>query len=235
MPTFARKVAQVGLAAGLVLAGLLAAATPAAAASDETLPGVKAALTARIDLRLAALDRNLAAITAAQHLNGAHRDQLSTVLDDAIAGLTELKAQVAQETTPAAVRADAESMVYDYRVFLLLGPQVRLTIAGDTLAVAIDTAQQAHDRLAPQVAEKAAAGTDTTAAEADLAEMQAAIDAAQAKLSGQVEALLALAPGPDGPAIRSAVTAVRQALGGTRAELLTARAEGAAVRGFLQD
>jgi hypothetical protein len=233
MHTFTRNVVRVGLAAGLAFAGLFAAATPAAAA-DETVPGVKAALTARIDLRLAALDRDLAAITAAQHLTEAHRDQLSTVVNDASAGLTDLKAQVAQETTLPGVRAAAESMVHDYRVFLLVGPQVRLTIAGDTEQFAIDKAQQAHDTLADQVAGKKAAGTDTTAAETDLAEMQAAIDAARTRLDGQVATLLAIEPGPDAVAIRSAVAAVRQALGHTRADLQTARSEGLAVRAFLR-
>jgi hypothetical protein len=217
----------------VAVVGLVATTAPAAAAEDGTLPGLKAAVTARIDLRLAALNRELAAINAARHLTDDHRTELSTVVNDTIAGLTGLKGQVAQETTPAAVRADAESMVNDYRVFLLVGPQVRLTIAGDTEQFAIDKAQQAHDKLAGLVAERSAAGADTGAAETDLAQMQAAIDNARTALDGQVATLLAIGPGPDGTAIGNAVSGVRSALGGVRSELRTAAAEGRAVLEFL--
>jgi hypothetical protein len=246
MRTFIRTIVGVGLA----VTGLVAVAEPAtaaataatatgavatASAADETLPGLKAAVTARIDLRLAALNREAAAVQRARHLTDDHRNSLSTVVNDAIAGLTELKDQVAQETTLAQVRTDAQSMVDDYRVFLLVGPQVRLTIAGDTEQFAIDRAQQAHDRLAGLVDERRAGGADTTAAETDLADMQAAIEAAQSHLDGQLDPLLAITPGPDATAITDGVSGVRQALGSVRGDLRTAAAEGRAVLEFLHD
>jgi hypothetical protein len=244
MRTFIRTV----MGAGLTLIGLVAVAQPGAAAptvaseatpltagaADDTLPGLKAAVTARIDLRLAALNRGASAIEQARHLTDEHRSTLSTVVNDAIAGLTELKDQVAQETTLPAVRTDAQSMVDDYRVFLLVGPQLRLTIAGDTEQFAIDKAQQAHDRFAGLVDERRSGGADTTAAETDLAEMQAAIDAAETHLDGQLDTLLAITPGPDATAITAAVAAVRQALGDARSELRTASTEGRAVLTFLR-
>jgi hypothetical protein len=77
--------------------------------------------------------------------------------------------------TAAALRADAASMVNDYRVFLLVGPKVRLTIVGDHEAYAADRLQTVHNTLADLVAKAKTAGKDVTQAEQDLAEMQAAI------------------------------------------------------------
>ena len=223
---------KIGLA--LATLGLLATATPAAAAAPpETVDGLKAAVTARIDARLAALAKDTATVSNSQVLTDAHRGQLSTVLSDSTSGLTALKAKVATETTVAALREDATSMVNDYRVFLLLGPQVRLTTAGDFADRAVTRAQEAHDKLASAVAEKKAGGADTTAAEADLAAMQAAIASAQGHLDGQVAALLAMEPGPDGTAIRAGVSTARSGIGSARADLLTAATKGRAVLAFL--
>jgi hypothetical protein len=224
--------------AGLAVTAAPVAAAPAAPAAapieEETVPRVKAALTARIDLRLAALHRDLARVDASRALTDEHRQELSSVVNGAIAGLTALKGTVAGETTLAALRADAQSMVNDYRVFKLIGPKVRLTIAGDFTARGIDRAQQAHDKLAELLAQEEAEGTDVTAAETDLAEMQAAIEAARGHLEGQVAALLAIDPGPDGVAITNAVAAVRRSIGATRGDLRTAVAEGRAVARFLR-
>ena len=127
--------------------------------------------------------------------------------------MSSLRTKVAGETTAAGIKADATSMVDDYRIFILVGPKVRLTIAGDAEQAAITKLRGVHDKLADLVAKAKAAGKDTTAAEQNLADMAAAITKAQNLLNGQVAAVLAIQPGPDGAAIRAKVAAVRQAVG----------------------
>jgi hypothetical protein len=228
---------RIGLGALLAAAALLGTATPASAATataEETLDGLKAAVTARIDLRLAALNKDAVTIDNSQALTDAHQSQLSTVVDDAISGLSELRTAVAAETTLAALREDATSMVNDYRVYALVGPQVRLTVAGDYADQAVARANEAYESLTEEVAEKKAAGVDTTTAEADLARMRSAIDAAVAHLDGVVATLLAIEPGPDTTAIRAGVSTARSAIGSARADLLTAATAGRAVLAFLR-
>jgi hypothetical protein len=220
------------IAAAAVAVGVLGTATPALAA--DPVADLKTSITARIDLRLAALNKDLADINAAKNITSAHRSTLSTVLGNDTAGLTSLKGKVAAETTLTGLHDDATSMVNDYRVFILVGPKVRLTIAGDTESEAINKAQQVHDKLAASVAKKKAGGTDTTAAEADLADMQSSISAATGQLSGQVDALLAVAPGPDATSIDNSVATARTALGNTRTDLRNAVAKGKAVLALLK-
>jgi hypothetical protein len=223
-----------GLATVLAAGSMALLATPAQADDATALARAKAEVTRRIDLRLAALHRFDGALTAAAHLTDAHEATLKDLVADDLAGLTALKTKVAGETTLAALRVDAVSMVNDYRVFILVGPKVRLTIAADHEADAATRLQTAHDKLADAVAQAKAAGKDVAAAEQDLADMQAAIDRAKNGMAGQVDTLLAIQPGPDGNAIRAKVGAVRRALGQVRLDLRTALAEGKAVRDFLR-
>ena len=219
---------------GAATAVLLAAAPSAAVAATDDLSTLKAAVSARIDLRLAALSKDTAAITAAKHLTDADKSTLTSLISTDTAAMNSLKTKVAGETTAAGVKADATSMVDDYRIFILVGPKVRLTIAGDAEQAAITKLQAVHDKLADLVAKAKAAGKDTTAAEQDLADMAAAITKAQGSLSGQVAAVQAIQPGPDGTGIRAKVATVRAGIGTTRASLKTAVADAKKVTAFLK-
>ncbi len=180
--------------ATIALAGTLVAGAPALADSTpKPLATAKKVVTARIDKRLAALERFDATLGQAHQVQAGHRATLDKLIDDQTAGLTALRAKVAGETTAEAVKADAKSMVNDFRVFILTGPKVRLTAAIDTELVA-------------------AAKLDQRASVDD-----AKIDAVRTELSGKVDALLAIHPGPDGDAIRAAVTSVRAAAKDARA------------------
>jgi hypothetical protein len=229
-----RTVVALTVAIVVSTVGVLAVSLPAQADNATTVARLKIEITRRIDLRLAALRRFDAAATAAQHLTDAHEATLHGTISHDTAGLTRLRTKVAGETTIAALRADAVSMVNDYRVFLLVGPQVRLSIVGDAEQFAIGRLTTVHNKLAELVAKAKAAGKDTTAAEKDLADMQANLDKATSDINGQVDNLLAIQPGPDASAITSAVGAVRRALGAGRADLRAAVVEAKNVAAFLR-
>jgi hypothetical protein len=238
-----RTLAKFGLVAGVAVTSLALAGGSAQAADPSPAPPkadaaslatLKADLTKRIDLRLAALARDTTAINAAKHLAPADKTTLTNLDSQDTAAMTALKTKVAGETTVAAIRADAASMVNDYRIFILVGPKVRLTIAGDAEHDAITRLQTAHDKLAGLVAQAKAAGHDTTAAEQSLADMAAAIGKATTDTNGQVAAVLAIQPGPEGAGIRAKVAAVRTALGTGRADLKSAVADARKVTAFLK-
>jgi hypothetical protein len=222
--------AVVALAATLAVA-VFGAATPAQASDDDAaLARHQKQVTARIDLRLKALDKGEALLDRKKRLTDAHQGTLSALIGADRTGLTALRAKVAGETTVDGVKADATSMVNDYRIFILVAPKLRLTAVADNEAAAITRLQKAHDKLAGLVAKAKAAGRSTGPAEAALATMQNSIDKASGGLNGQVDALLALQPGPDGDAIRAAVGKIRKALGDVRADLKAAVAAAKKVR-----
>jgi hypothetical protein len=190
--------------AAAVLAALtctLVAASPAGAAPSPGagLDAARNAVAARIDKRLDALKRFSAALNEVKQLQTGHRTTLTKLISDSQSGLSALRTKVLGETTAAAVKADAQSMVYDYRVFILTGPKVRLTAAIDTELAVI-----AKMRTEP--------GADT-----------AKLDAIEQSLQGRADALLAVRPGPDGDAIRAAEQPIRAAAKAAHADLKALR------------
>lgn len=183
-----RTLIALTIAAGIVLGTVgTAAAEASPSARPATLETAKTAITSRIDKRLEALKKDEGNLAAAKQVQAEHRDTLTKLIADQRAGLTALKTKVQGETTGAAVKADAQSMVFDYRVFVLTGPKVRLTAAIDT-----ELAAAAKMRTLP--------GADT-----------AKLDAIAAALKGKVDTLLAIKPGPDADAIKGQLQPVRAA------------------------
>jgi hypothetical protein len=229
-----RAILRTAAILAITTAGLMVVASPAQADDSANVAKAKAEISHRIDLRLDALHRFDTRLNSAKHITGDHKSTLHDLIAKDEAGLGDLKTKVAGETTLAALRADAASMINDYRVFILVGPKVRLTVVGDAEQAAIDKLRGVEKTLADLVAKAKAAGKDTTAAEQNLADMTAALDKATSDINGQVPALLAIQPGPDGAAIRAKVASVRRALGAGRADLRAAVLEAKQVRKFLK-
>lgn len=218
---------------GLVLTSAPAFADPSPSPLPARLDAAKQVVTARIDGRLATLHALNTAVSAAQHLTSAHKGTLTGLIQSDESGLTALKTKVSGETTLAGVRADDQSMVNDYRVYLLVAPKVRLTIAADLETTAVTRLRTTADKLTAAIAAAKAAGKDTTQAEADLADLKAQTDAASTAVTGQADAVLAIQPGPDGTAIQNQVKPVRDAVRTGRTDLRKALADAKAIRGLL--
>jgi len=234
--TYAHRLVA-SLAAGCC-AALLVSSAPAYADPSPSVPAVrleaaKKLATARIDGRLATLRALGTVVKAAQHLTAPHKATLTGLISTDQAGLTALKPKVDGETTLSGVRTDEQSMVNDYRVYLLVGPKVRLTIALDLESTAVQRLRQVADNLAAAIATAKQAGKDTTRAEAALADLRTQTDAANAAVTGEAESLLAIQPGPDANAIRGQVSPVRDAVRTARTDLRKALADAKAARAAL--
>jgi hypothetical protein len=148
------RIARTSVVATAVLATALGVAGPAAAAGPKPLDTAKKAVTARIDLRLAALTKFSTALSGAKEVQSAHRATLTSLITEQTTDLTTLKGKVGGETTGAAVKTDAKAMVNDFRVFILTGPKVRLTAAIDTELVAAGKLGTKADPVASGLAGK---------------------------------------------------------------------------------
>ena len=127
------RIVRTSVIATAVLATALGLTGPATAApAVKPLDVAKKAVTARIDLRLAALGRFSVTLSQAKQVQSGHRATLTALIKEQTTDLTALRGKVGGETTGAAVKTDAKAMVDDFRVFILTGPKVRLTAAIDT-------------------------------------------------------------------------------------------------------
>lgn len=212
-----------------------AAAPVAVQAADQAanLANAKKLTTVRIDGRLAMLRASGVAIRNAARLTDAHQATLQKIIDADVAGLTELRAKVATETTVEAVRADARSMVEDYRVYLLVRPQVHLTLAADVESAALTRLRALHDKLAQAITTAESAGRDTGDAKAKLAHLTSELDATESALSGLADDLLAVQPGPDAAAIKAKTATARADVRTARTHLRAAATDAKAIRTLL--
>jgi hypothetical protein len=220
------------LATVVAAAALLGAGTPAVAADDTNLANAKKLTTARIDGRIAALKADGVAIRNAARLSDAHQNAIQTILDHDVAGLTALRTKVAGETTGAAVRDDARSMVGDYRVYMLVGPQVRLSIAADVAAAVDGRLGDVAGKLQQAIDAAKAAGKDVAAAQAKLDHMKGEL--AAASVDGVADTLIAVQPSPDADAVKAARDAARTKIRDARTHLKNAVADAKAIRDLLK-
>ncbi|GIH03962.1 hypothetical protein Rhe02_20290 [Rhizocola hellebori] len=216
---------------------LLAPASPAAAASaatDGALDAAKKVTVARIDGRLATLKAEGVAVRAATRLSAGHKSTLEGILAGSTEGLNALRSKVQGETTLAAVKDDTRVMVDGYRVYLLVTPQVRLTIVADVEGSAIAALEDAYATLSSAIEAAQQAGKDVSAAKAQLAVLRTQIDAAAKGLAGVADGLLAVKPGPDAAGIRSAVAGAKAKLLAVRSSIRQAAAVAKATRDLLK-
>ena len=247
------------IVAGLAVAGLLVigssavvtAASPAvaggpagkgvcatqagAARAGVSIATLRAFGDCEIARRFATLDKLSGRISSSKVLTGPDAAALSSEVSSTRTGLTSLKAQIDAETSPAALKAEVRKVATDYRVYVLVVPQVNLVSAADGVKAAKAVFDNVSTNLTARIAAAKAAGKDTTAAQAALDAMNAAVAQAVGLAQPLPGALLPLTPaqyngGTAGPVIKSSRTALINA----RGLLKAARKDGQACRDALK-
>lgn len=210
--------------------------TPATALkASVTIETLRAFGDCEINRRFTSLTNLSSKISASKVMTSSDAAALQSEIGSTRSGLTTLKATIDSETNAAALRADVVKIASEFRVYLLVVPQVNLVNAADAVVYAQTRFATVNTNLAARIAAAKAAGKDTTAAQADLDAMNASVTAAVGLASPLPAQLLPLTPaqynaGTAGPVLKSA----RAALGSARADLKTAVADAQACRNALK-
>jgi hypothetical protein len=153
----------------------------------------KKLVSAAITRRVLALREITTAGKSIARLSDADRTELSNQLQEQVNGLTSLNAKVQGDNDEASLRADAQKVITDYRVYVLTIPKARGVVVSDIELNAADRLAKLADRLANAI-DQAKEGEDTTKAQADLASLRAKVGAVTATVSPLPASLLALQP-----------------------------------------
>ena len=229
-------------------AGMVTAATPlagpsgrgvcameaTAARANSTVASLRAWGNCEINRRFVTLTSLSAKIAASKVMASSDAAALQGEISSTRSGLTSLKATIDSETGPLALKADIVRIATEYRVYLLVVPQVNLVNAADGVLAAQSKFADVNTRLAARIAAANAAGKDTAAAQVDLDAMNAAVTKAAGLAAPLPAALLPLTPaeyngGTAGPILTNA----RTALGQSRDLLKSAIADAQACRAAL--
>jgi hypothetical protein len=183
--------------AGAVLAVAVTVGPPGvrpapAGAQQVRLDASKKVATAAITRRVLALRELTTAAKSIVRLSEADRTALTSQLQDQVNGLTSLNAKIQGDTDAPTLRADAQKIVTDYRVYVLTVPKARGVVVADIELNAADRLGKLADRL--QAALDHATGRDTTKAKTALASMRAKLTSAVGSVSPLPATLLALQP-----------------------------------------
>jgi hypothetical protein len=193
-----------------------------AAGEGETqqvvLEARKRAATGAITRRVLALRERLRAAESVTRLDEEQRAALATQLREQINGLTGLGARIQGDDDEATLRADAQRIITDHRVYVLTIPKARGVMLADIELAAADRFTKLADRLATAVDQ---AKGDTTDTREDLVQMRSKVAAVTAAVPPIPAELLALQPAGY-PANRTVLEQARQSLRTGRTDLADA-------------
>jgi hypothetical protein len=171
-----------------------------AARSDATIATLRGFGDCEIARRLTTLHQLASVVGASKGLTSPDAGHLSSEIAGEVGDLTSLRGAIDAQTRIAPLKIELVQIVTDYRVYLLVGPQVRLTIAADSELALKPHFDQLATTLAGRIAVAAAKGKDVSAAQASLDAMNAAVAGAVALATPVPAKLLALTPANYGSA-----------------------------------
>ena len=211
-------------------AGKGVCATQAAAVkAGADISTLRALGDCEINRRFETLNDLASRVSGSKVLTTSDASALTAEIGSTRSGLTSLKATIDAETSLPALRAEIARIATDYRVYVLVVPQVNLVSAADGVVAAQTRFATVNTNLTARIAAAKAKGKDVTAAQADLDKMNAAV-AAAVGLAGPLPAtLLPLTPaqyngGTAGPVLAGARTALGQARDQLKAAVADAKA-----------
>jgi hypothetical protein len=139
-----------GILTSATIAGALAWANPAGAATPDTLSGIQAKAAAAITLRINDLNAAIAKVNADEYL-GSGQATLDSYLQIDIPRLEALGSKIAADTTLTQAESDYSSIFTDYRVLALVLPAAwqaaeadRITNTDVPKLTAFSTKAQSH-------------------------------------------------------------------------------------------
>src|SRR5690242_14251407 len=113
------------MTAAVATTAIAAVTAPAFADDTPAVTRLHNRADAEITRRLATLDRLTEVVNSAKLISGDDRTALVTKIVTDRAGLTELKATIDADSNLATLRPEVRRIVTDFRVYVLLEPQVR--------------------------------------------------------------------------------------------------------------
>jgi len=251
------KIKIPALVAGLALGGTLALAATGVASANPTpngpagkgvcavqaktatsspsLDALKAFGDCEIGRRLTTLNTQASRVSSSKVLTASDKTALSNEISSTVSGLNSLKATIDADTTLATLRSDVTKIATEFRVYLLVVPQINLVAASDAVAAIQPHFATISTDLAARIAAAQTAGKDVTAAQAALDAMNAKVSAAAGLANGLPAKLLPLTPadynaGTAGPVLNSARSNLGQARLDLRAAVTDAETCRAALR-----
>jgi len=187
--------------AGILSAGCFSSTAAQAAGTGPTgtctpvaLSAARTRATAALTRRVAKLHELSAAVAASTGLTSSDRSTLTTDITNDLAGLSALQQKVPTDTSCVAVAAVEHAMVVEFRVFVVMSPQVHLTIAADTETALAGALEGLEPKIAARITAAKQNGVTVRAAENRFSDLESQVGTATTSSAGVAASVLALTP-----------------------------------------
>lgn len=202
-------------------------ASKAATKEETQLTKIKERANKMIENRLTSLNNILTRIQNDRKLSSEDKASLTQQVNDVISKLTTLKTKINADTDVETARADAKSIVNDYKVFAMFEPKIRLLIVIGNLQTLSLKMSAILTRLQTFVNEQKSNGQNVVALQASLDDINTRLKTIDTKLADDKTKISAVTVTSD---YKTTFVAVRQDLATVRSEFARIRNDIAQIR-----
>jgi chromosome segregation ATPase len=161
-----------------------------------------------ITARVSSLNQLSANIQAMKNVSASDKVTIESTISSEISNLTTLKNKIDASTETAAdLVTDVESITKDYRVYLLVLPQERITASVDAAFSVTTSMQELSVILQTRITQAQSAGHDMTAAQAALNDLNAKVADAKTQASAALAEVANLVPDQGDATVQASNTA----------------------------
>lgn len=178
----------------ITLHATAAALTTTSSATTGLLTTIINAGNGEISRRLTTLNNLTSVINSAQYLTASDKSSLSSEVTTEVSDLTSLKTKLDAETTISAATADDTAVITEYRVYLLVVPQVYIVISADNQQSVEAALSKAATGFQSAITTAQNAGKNVTTLQSELSSLNSQVTAAQAISSNMETTVVGITP-----------------------------------------
>mgnify|MGYP001791533152 CR=1 FL=1 len=182
-----------------------------------------------INRRVELLNKLITKINSVKRLTPAQKLSFVAEIQTEISSLQSLSGKIKSDTDPLVLKADVQSVIKSYKVYLLFVPKIEIIAAADRLANVADEMSSYSAKLKTRIDVAKTAGTDVSSLETLLADMNAKIADAKTQASNAIGVVLPLTP-DEYPGNVAIFQSARKTIQAGRLDLVTALQDGQKIR-----
>ena len=143
--------------------------------------------------RINALNKLLTRIQGMKNLTVAEKTAFSSTIQTSVTSMTNLQAKIQSDTSTTSLQADLKTIAPDYRIYMLIMPQISILSAVDRVNTLVASLQTIQNKIQTRVSGNAGLSSNTTIS-SDLSDMTAKLSDASNQANAAESEVVNLQP-----------------------------------------
>jgi len=144
--------------------------------------------------RINSLNALLTRVQAMKKVSDAGKANISSQIQAEITNLNNLKAKIDADTDTTTLKADLKTITADYRIYMLIVPQIQIIAASDRIDTISTNFSTVVAKLQTRITAAQTAGKDVSSVQTAMTDIQSKITDAQTQAQNAVNGVSALIP-----------------------------------------